>query len=302
MNTLHVDWKELSFGIEIEFVSGAPEDVELLPGWIMSLDERQTDDTGEESGSELKPPPIKWADREQIREMLARLRKTGAYANWNCGLHVHVGLEPWGSMLLPRFIEAALLYQDSIRELLCTGVDRLIYCPPVLPEMRERFRTDPGSDALRHHGRPQSHRCGINLAAWFDTGTVEIRYANGSLDYNEVINTAELCLRFVSAIGGGRALPSDPARMAKELGAPVSGYPRPLPAPRWYRERMWLEKALLPYLQPLASRVVKEGEVHHVLPVPEGILVSIEDTDGQQSRYLVQPPSTGWEVTRRLPE
>ncbi|UUZ83844.1 amidoligase family protein [Paenibacillus sp. P26] len=55
-----VDWKELTFGVEIEFVGGAPEQVELLPGWIMDLNERQTDDTGDESGSELKPPPLVW--------------------------------------------------------------------------------------------------------------------------------------------------------------------------------------------------------------------------------------------------
>ncbi|MDG0795104.1 amidoligase family protein [Cohnella ginsengisoli] len=69
-----MDWKELRFGVEIEFVGGNPERVELLPGWIMSFDERQIDDTGAESGSELKPPPIKWEDRGQIREMLARLQ------------------------------------------------------------------------------------------------------------------------------------------------------------------------------------------------------------------------------------
>jgi hypothetical protein len=92
-----VDWKDLKFGFEIEFTGGVPEEVELLPGWEMSLDERQIDETGAESGSELKPPPIVWEQREQIREMLSRLRAQGATANWSCGLHVHVGLEPWGS-------------------------------------------------------------------------------------------------------------------------------------------------------------------------------------------------------------
>ncbi|RTE08441.1 amidoligase family protein [Paenibacillus whitsoniae] len=302
MKPLFVDWKELRFGVEIEFVGGNPEDVELLPGWIMSLDERQIDDTGDESGSELKPPPIQWEDREQIHEMLTRLQATGAVANWNCGLHVHVGLDPWGQEVIPRFIEAALLYQETVRRLLNTSEDRLKFCPPVTREMYDRFISDPGRTVLCHKGRPQSHRCGINLAAWFDIGTVEIRYGNGSLNYNEVINTIEFCLRFVAAIGAGLQLSSDPHKMAIELGAPVSGFPQPKPAPKWYRERIWLEDALVPILAPLASNLVQDGEILYILPRPEGILVTIEDANGELCERLLHLPSTGWEVARQLPE
>jgi hypothetical protein len=302
MKSLEMDWKKLRFGVEIEFVCGNPEDVELLPGWVMALDERQIDDTGEESGSELKPPPIRWEDREQIREMLSRLQASGAAANWSCGLHVHVGLEPWGQEALPGFIEAAMLYQDTVRQLLNTGEDRLIYCPSITRDMLERYRSKPGEAALCHKGRPQSHRCGINLAAWFDIGTVEIRYANGSLDYLEVINTVELCLRFVAAIGAGRKLPREHRDMAIALGAPVGGYPAPIPAPRWYRERMWLEQALVPILSPMASRLVPDGEILHLLPVPDGILAAIEDESGKVSKYVFPFPSAGWEAARRLPD
>lgn len=297
-----VNWKELQFGVEIEFVGGSPAHVELLPGWIMSFDERQIDDHGEESGSELKPPPIQWEDREQIREMLARLQATGADANWNCGLHVHVGLGPWGQEAIPRFIEAALLYQEAAKSLLNTSEDRLQYCPPVTREMYERFISDPGSDALYRKGRPQSHRCGINLAAWYDIGTVEIRYANGSLNYNEVINTVEFCLRFVAAIGADYKLSPDPHKMAIELGAPISGYPQPQPAPQWYRERIWLEDELVPILAPLASSLVPDGEILYILPKPEGILIAIEDANGDSYKHLLHLPSTGWEATRLLQE
>jgi len=298
MERMEIDWKQLRFGVEIEFVGGNPEDVELLPGWIMSLDEKQIDDTGELSGSELKPPPIRWEDRDQIREMLSRLQAAGAAANWNCGLHVHVGLEPWGQEAMPRFIESALLYQDSVRELLNTSKDRLIFCPPVTQEIRERYRTEPGEASLLHKGRPQSHRCGINLAAWFDIGTVEIRYANGSLNYDEVMNTVEFCLRLVAAVGAGRPLPCDPHAMAVELGAPLSGYPKPIPVPQWYRERIWLENALLPMLAPMARDLVAEGEILHILPHPNGIMAIIEDADGNDSKHLFRPPAEGWEVIR----
>lgn len=296
-----IDWKELRFGVEIEFIGGGdPRQIELLPGWVMALDELQIDESGEVSGSELKPPPIQWEDREQTREMLARLRAAGAAANWSCGLHVHVGLEPWGIEAIPAWIEAALSYQDALRALLETSEDRLIYCPPVTPEMRERYRANPAGESLCCPGRPQSHRCGINLAAWFDIGTIEIRYANGSLDDIEVLNTIELVLRFVAAVGEGRELPREAEALARALGAPASGYPPPQPAPRWYRERMWLENALIPVLQPLAERLIPGGEILHIFPEPSGIKVMVEDpADGVPHSVLIRPPVEGWEIVRQ---
>lgn len=296
-----IDWKALKFGVEIEFIGSDPEQIQLLPGWVMALDERQIDESGEESGSELKPPPILWEDREQIREMLTRLRAAGASANWSCGLHVHVGLEPWGQEAIPAFIEAALSCQDALRTLLSTSEDRLIYCPPVVPEMRDRFRAAPSGESLCHKGRPQSHRCGINLAAWFDIGTVEIRYANGSLDDDEVMNTIELVLRFVAAIGEGRELPKEAGALARALDAPSSGYPPPQPAPRWYRERMWLEDMLVPVLTPLAASLIPGGEILHIFPESDALRVIVEDPkDGAPHLVRVRPTREGWEVVRQI--
>ncbi|WP_274365576.1 amidoligase family protein [Paenibacillus thermotolerans] len=291
-----VDWKTLTFGLEIEFVGGKPREVELLPGWVMALDEKQIDETGEESGSELKPPPIRWKDREQIGVMLERLKATGAAANWSCGLHVHVGLQPWRQHMLLPLIDAALEHQDSIRALMNTSEERLIYCPGVTPEMRQRFIADPSEEALLNRGRPQSHRCGINAAAWFNIGTAEFRFANGSLCYTEILNVIEFYLRFVAAVGEGRKLSGGPSALAAELGAPAEGYPRPVLAPRWYKERVWLEEALIPVLSPLAAKYVPNGEILQVLPVREGIRLTVENPeDGSFIRFIVKPASEGWE-------
>ncbi|MBP1994891.1 amidoligase family protein [Paenibacillus eucommiae] len=295
-----VNWKELRFGVEIEFIGGNPENCALLPGWVMALDEKQIDETGAASGSELQSPPIQWEDKEQIREMLSRLQAQGASANWSCGLHVHIGLEHWGEAVILPLIEAALLYQQTLQALFNTSRHRLIFCPPVTGEMHQRFLLNQDPEALRHRGRPQSHRCGINAAPWFDIGTVEIRYANGSLNYDQVLNTIELCLRFVAAVGEDRKLSSDPQEMAIELGAPHEGYPVSVPIPQWFRERTWLEEALIPVITPLAAELVENGEIHHLLPVPDGILVAIEKSDGTLSQYVLQPPSTGWQLVRQL--
>jgi len=294
-----VNWHELRFGVEIEFVAGDPRGVSLLPGWVMAFDERQTDEAGEESGSELKPPPMLWRDRERIREMLDRLRATGARANWSCGLHVHVGLQPWGQEAVLPLVAAALAHQEDLRALLQTADDRLIYCPPVVPAMRDRFRANPGRPALVHTGRPQSHRCGVNTACWFDWGTVEIRYPNGSLEYGEVVNAIELCLRFVAAVGAGRSLPQGPAALAEALGAPLEGYPPPRPAPRWHRERVWLEEALAPVLEPLLRARLPEAEILAIRPSAEGLVVTGEEPDGRCTNFLARPRPDGWTLARR---
>ncbi|AZN39851.1 amidoligase family protein [Paenibacillus albus] len=296
-----VDWKMLRFGVEIEFVGGKPEDLQLLPGWIMSLDEHQLDETGAKSGSELKPPPMLWSEREQLRVMLDRLEAQGASANWSCGLHIHVGLEPWGQEAVLPMLDAALLHQASLEQLLQMSEHRRIYCPRVTKEMRDRFAAEPRKESVRHSGRPQSHRCGINTAAWFDIGTVEIRCANGSTNYAEVLNTIELCLRFVASVGAGTTLPAkgDPLELAAALGAPASGYPASAPAPQWHMVRMQLEDTLIPILEPLVQELIPGGEVHDILPTEGGLMLTIEDTDGKPHKFVVEPPTTGWTVKRQ---
>ncbi|RAP75111.1 amidoligase family protein [Paenibacillus montanisoli] len=297
-----VDWKQIKFGVEIEFIGGRPAEVELLPGWVMSLDELQLDETGAPSGSELKPPPMLWIERDQIRIMLDRLQAQGATANWSCGLHVHVGLEPWGADIVPPLLDAALAYQETLQALLGTSGHRLIFCPPVTREIRGRYATEPSAEAVHNHGRPQSHRCGINAASWFDIGTAEIRYANGSIRLDEVLNTIELCLRFVSAVGAGMELPREKEAFADALNAPVRGYPAPTPAPRWYQERIRLEELLVPVIEPVVQQLVLHGEILHVLPAADGFVVAVEDEGGTTTEYVVTPPSEGWKIVRRHKE
>ncbi|MBO9605497.1 MAG: amidoligase family protein [Paenibacillaceae bacterium] len=294
---LLTDWRNIRFGAEIEFIGGDPERTPLLPGWVMSLDERQIDEAGESSGSELKTPPLLWAERGQIRTMLGRLTRSGATANWSCGLHVHVDLAAWGEPVIAPLLAAALRTQDALQALLQTSADRLIYCPPTTEEMAARYAAVPEQNSLQRQGRPQSHRCGINAAAWFDIGTVEIRYANGSLDYGEIANTVELCLRFVAAVGAGAELPADPVRLAAELGAPPGGYPPALEAPRWYRERMWLEETMLPVLTPHLECFHPGAELLHLFPVASGLLVVAERPDEGTLRLIARPTEAGgWEL------
>jgi hypothetical protein len=284
-----MNWQDLRFGVEIEFVGGDPAALVLLPGWKMALNELQVDEQGNGSGGELTPPPLQWQAQDQIRTMLDRLRAQGAQANWSCGTHVHVGIEPWGEPLVPRLLQAALDCQAGFQALVQTAPHRTIFCPPVVPEMIERFAGRPERPSLVH--RPQSNRCGINAAAWFDVQTVEFRYANGSLDFNAIVQTVELCLRFVAAVGRGGRLPNEPVALAAALGATTSGYPAPTPAPLWHWERIWFEQALLPVLAPQVADFMPGGEILTIRPTADGIRVTVEDQDETTIMLLYADPA-----------
>lgn len=296
---MKIDWKQLRFGVEIEFVGGAPEAMELLPGWTMALDEYQKDDRGDRSGSELKPGPITWADREQIRTMLERLKQMGCEANWSCGLHVHVDLQPWGEAILLPLMDAALAWQDGFYDLLQTSPHRRLFCPPVTPEMRERLATNPSRDAVRRWGNPESNRCGFNLGAWWDIGTVEIRFANGSLEFAEICRTIELCLRFVTAVGSGELATAETATgaaLATALGAPLTGYPPATPCPPWRWEQLHLDSLLRQILQPLVATRYPQGEILSITPVATGLQVTFELEDDSTVPLIALPTPTGWRL------
>ena len=210
---------------------------------------------------------------------------------------MHVDLKAWGEAIVAPLLDAALSTQDALRRLLRTPDPRLIFCPPVTPEMRARYAAHPDGLALHNPGRPQSHRCGINARAWYANGTIEIRYANGSLDYDEIARTVELCLRWTAAVGAGRELPDKPEALARALGAPLDGYPPPVEPPLWHLERMWLEDALVPVLTPLIRRRMPDGEIQTIRPAIGGrLIIQAEDGEGRARRFAARPTATGWEV------
>jgi hypothetical protein len=157
------------------------------------------------SGAEVKPTKLAWGDRAEIGEMFQALRVAGGSVNWSCGLHVHVGLEPWGEDIVLPLLDASLANQDALRELFQTPQHRMLFAPALTAAQRDAWLAAPGEDQIRHIGRPQSARCGVNVAAWYDFGTVEIRYPNATLDPDAACRTVELCLRWVAA-------EEDPAR------------------------------------------------------------------------------------------
>ena len=296
-----VDWKTLRFGVELEFVGIDPSAVELLDGWGGDADERQLSLSGEWSGGEIRPSPMVWGQRAEIIETLARIRSAGGEVNWSCGLHVHVGLEAWGAEVLSPLLAAALRTQTALRELFQTPDHRGLYCPLISEAQRDLWLADPGEDALHHSGRPQGSRSGINVAAWYEFGTVELRFPNASLDPNEVLRTVECCLRWVAAVGAGTMLSADPITLAKTLGVPASGYPRPLPQPLWHLRAELLTEIMAPALQGLIDAVVPNTAILFVRPTAEGLFAKAEVEDRITHGFWFRPTPQGFTLVRHRP-
>ena len=56
---------------------------------------------------------------------------------------------------------------------------------------------------------------------------------------------------------------------------------------------MWLEEALMPVLGPPALAAVA-GEVHHMRPAADGMVVVVEREDGSQEGLLFRWEDGGW--------
>ena len=295
-----IDWRQLRFGVELEFVDVDPASVALLDGWTLDDGESQRSLTGGWSGGEIKSPHLVWSEREQIATMLERIETAGGAMNWSCGLHVHVGLVSWGAAILPALLDATLATQDALRELFQTPAHRMLFCPSLTEAQRQAWTANPDEDLLNHSGRPQGRRCGVNVAAWYAFGTVELRYPNATLRGDEAIQSAQLALRWVAAVGAGRELPrmSTAAELAEALDMPVSGYPTPAPEPVWHHREELLNTLMIPVLQPLVAAELgsEDAEILFVRPTPEGFFVKTDSGGEVNHRFWFELDADGFHL------
>ncbi|MEM7151780.1 MAG: amidoligase family protein [Myxococcota bacterium] len=293
-----VDFRQLRFGVELEFAETDASRVVLPRGWSLDPSERMLAMTGEFSGGEIKPSPLRWAQREGIAAGLRAIAEAGGVVNWSCGLHVHVDLASWGSAVLPAVLEAALQTQSALRELFATAEHRMLYCPAVTAAQCDAHAADPCEAALRHAGRPEAARSGINVSAWYDFGTVELRYPNATLDPESALRCVELCLRWVSAVGAGVSLPSEAQALAAALDMPGTGYPPPHPQPVWHRREEQLTELMIPILQPMCMAERPGARILFVRPTPEGLYVKTDSGNEVNHRFWFRPHAAGFELLR----
>ena len=210
-----------------------------------------------------------------------------------------------GKALLLPALDAALATEEALKELVRTAPHRLDYGPPTTRELRDAVaKAGPAAteEHLSHRKRPASRRGGINLRPLFDTGSVEFRLPNGSLDPDAIYRTIELWLRWMAAVGRGEELPGSPGELARALGAPLQGYPEPREAPDWWWRRRALDHALYPVLLPhcrqwfreLYPSVQAEADVVWIDGGRKGSIVALTEADEARAFLLFRWHAGAW--------
>ena len=148
----------------------------------------------------------------------------------------HLSLQHWGERIIPRILSSALSSEAALIEIVRPSDYRMFFSRPTTPEMLEAYQQATSSNeryrAVQAEWEPFERR-GLNLSSyWNRSGSLEIRYANGSLDYQEIRNTVELYLKYLSAIAEGSIDARSGGELAKQLGVDEKAvYPPALPTP-----------------------------------------------------------------------
>ncbi len=247
----YVSWDKIWFGIEFEFMGAHKKDVIVPTGWDLSAEEwlfansplrpsvdgdPSLPDVEITDGAELRTPPMQYDEIDNLLPVLDNFKAAGSYTNYSCALHIHISLQHWGDRIIPQIIESALHSEKALYEILQSSPYRFVFCEQYTEETLRQFKTaaDNRERYLSLISRWEPfHRYGINLSSFWDRcGTVEIRYANGSLDFDEVRNVVELYLKYIAAIQYSTIRALDGLSLLDKLNIPTGRrYPSPDPIP-----------------------------------------------------------------------
>lgn len=145
---------------------------------------------------ELVTPILRYADIEDLQEIIRKLRKKGAIANDSCGIHVHVDAAPHTPQTLRNLVNLVASKEDilyralgvkSCREHYCKKADKDVLRKLNEQKPRNMYRMERiwyGTDcpSCRHSHYDSTRYHGVNLHATFTKGTVEFRLFNTASD------------------------------------------------------------------------------------------------------------------------
>lgn len=171
-----------------------------------------TTSAGHEYSCEIVTPVLKYADIEDLQNVVRELVKNGAFANRSCGIHVHVDGANHTPESLTRMLNFAVGRQDLFYEALEVGARADQWCHKISPELfkamkKDTFKTNHSMEQIwyssandnycggvdhRHYNPTRYH--GINLHAFFTKGTVEFRLFNGTTHAGKIKAYVQFCL------------------------------------------------------------------------------------------------------------
>lgn len=145
---------------------------------------------GAEYKVEVVTPILNYSDIEVLQEVLRALRRSGAFANSSCGIHVHVDAASQTAQTLRNLTNMMAAKEDLLYRALNVNQNRAsTYCRKTDRRMLEKLnRKRPASRnefeviwygtkyTERHHNHYDNSRYhGLNLHATWTKGTVEYR-------------------------------------------------------------------------------------------------------------------------------
>ena len=219
--------KTLKFGVEIE-LNGEKETMARAIhsvvggrlGWNSVTDRRgrvwdvvsDASLTRGLANGEVVTPILGYDDLDELLRVVAALRAAGCAPDAKCGVHVHVGVEHLEIRAITNLMKLVFKQERLIEHALGIQQSRLeSYCRPMREDFMRRLetRTPRTKEDLRriwYEGTPrdverkyhESRYTGVNLHAFFQKGTTEFRYFEGTNDPDKIKAYVQLCLSLVA--------------------------------------------------------------------------------------------------------
>lgn len=175
------------------------------------------DDNGNpaKGGNELVTPPLMYKDIDTLQELVRKLRKAGAKVDESCGIHIHVGLQPYTAKSLKNLIKFYGKYENMFYKSVQVLPNRedgytrkLAVRHPSLVNEIGKVKTMEDIMGLWYNGHnpfeeqklhySQTRYSGLNLhniwyKGWY-SGTVEFRFFNSTLHAGKIRSYITLIL------------------------------------------------------------------------------------------------------------
>lgn len=229
-----MDMRELTYGVEIETVRRTREQVaqaiqSVVGGTVRHVATPSSYDPWEVTDprgriwkvvadasltsappnlrAEIVTPVLRYEDMNELQEVVRAVRRAGAKCDNRCGIHIHIGAEPFDGRTLGNLAKIVFKQEALILHALGVSQERLArYTRPVSEDLIRRIeqqkpRTKDQLNRLwygYHNGQPQhydsSRYHGVNLHNVWYRGTVEYRWFEATLHAGKVRSYVQLCL------------------------------------------------------------------------------------------------------------
>lgn len=157
---------------------------------------------------EIVSPILSYEDIEDLQEIIRQVRKQGAFATTDCGIHVHIDGARHTPKTLKNLVNIIASKEDMLYSTLKIPYVRLRYCkkvneklietinkkkPKTIEQLADIWYSEyPYEDRTRHYNSTRYH--GLNLHSTFTKGTVEFRCFNSTTHAGEIKAYIQFCL------------------------------------------------------------------------------------------------------------